>query len=697
MYCGDKFDATHAASCSKRPQNQVHSLVVNDLDQPLSDEILTQLAIEDSFTQELEQLSLNALAGTVVGDVLQLRGRVQNKVMLVLIDSGSSNSFVSASFLTRAGPTTVPTTPKQVKLPNGQLLVSDSKVPQMEWWCQGHTLVHDMQVLDLTAYDAILGYDWLKLHSPMTCLWNQYTIEFVEKGKLIQLQGVQPAPMSITPVSVTKLVKLHKSNDIWALALISSVPPQNSDPSEEVQALLHEFEDVFSKPSTLPPPRPYDHTIPLLPDAVPVNTKPYRYSPLHKDEIERQVKELLSNGLITQSTSPFASPVLLVQKKDGTWRFSVNYRKLNSLTIKNRFPLPIIEEILDELAGTKFFTKLDMTAGYHQIRMAESDEFKTAFKTHHGHFQFKVMPFGLTNAPATFQCVMNEILQPFLRKFVLVFLDDILIYSPSMTSHLTHLRAVLQQLRKHQIYLKSSKCSFAQTQIDYLGHVISQEGVSTDSSKTDAMLSWPQPTTITELRGFLGLTGYYKCFVQNYGIIAKPLTQLLKKKQFQWTAAATEAFQALKQAMSQTPVLILPDFSLPFVVETDACAHGVGAVLMQQERPVAYLSKALGPTHQQLSIYEKEFLALIMAIEKWRSYLQRQEFTIRTDHKSLSYLTEQNLQSDLQRKAMTRLMGLQFKVVYRKGKENLTADALSRVGHLMALQAVSEATLVWVQ
>ena len=233
--------------------------------------------------------------------------------------------------------------------------------------------------------------------------------------------------MSITPVSVTKLVKLHKSNDIWALALINSVPPQTSDPPEEVQALLHEFDDVFSKPSTLPPPRPYDHTIPLLPDAVPVNTKPYRYSPMHKDEIERQVKELLSNGLITQSTSPFASPVLLVQKKDGTWRFSVNYRKLNSLTIKNRFPLPIIEEILDELAGTKFFTKLDMTAGYHQIRMATLDEFKTTFKTHHGHFQFKVMPFGLTNAPATFQCVMNEILQPFLRKFVLVFLDDILI------------------------------------------------------------------------------------------------------------------------------------------------------------------------------------------------------------------------------------------------------------------------------
>ena len=185
--------------------------------------------------------------------------------------------------------------------------------------------------------------------------------------------------------------------------------------------------------------------------------------------------------------------------------------------------------------------------------------------------------------------------------------------------------------------------------------------------------------------------------MQHYGLLARPLTQLLKKKQFAWSPATESAFSALKHAMTQTPVLILPNFDAPFVVETDACATRIGAVLMQHQRPVAFLSKALGPTHQHLSIYEKEFLALIMAIEKWRSYLQRQEFTILTDHKSLSYLTEQNLQSDLQRKAMTRLMGLQFKVLYRKGKENLAADALSRVGHLMALQAISSTTPVWLQ
>ena len=317
--------------------------------------------------------------------------------------------------------------------------------------------------------------------------------------------------------------------------------------------------------------------------------------------------------------------------------------------------------------------------------MQASDEYKTAFKTHHGHYQFRVMPFGLTNAPATFQCIMNEVLEPFLGKFVMVFLDDILIYSPSLDTHLSHLDQVFAKLREHKLYMKASKCSFAQHQLEYLGHIISDEGVSTDPSKTSAMLQWPTPVSVTELRGFLGLTGYYRRFVKNYGVLAKPLTQLLKKNQFVCSSTTQQAFDLLKQAMATTPVLALPNFQNPFEVETDASDHGIGAVLMQKGQPIAFLSKALGLKHQHMSIYEKEFLALIMAVDKWRSYLQRQEFIIQTNHKSLSFLTEQNLQSDLQRKAMTCMMGLKFKVVYKKGKENLAADALSRVGHLMAL------------
>ena len=268
----------------------------------------------------------------------------------------------------------------------------------------------------------------------------------------------------------------------------ATVADNATDPPKEIQDLLLQYADVFAAPQELPPTRVYDHTIPLLPNAVPVNSRPYRYSPQHKDEIERQVKEMLTASLEVPSTSPFASPVLLIQKKDGSWRFCVDYRRLNELTIQNRFPMPVMEEILEELVGSYYFTKLDMRSGYHQVRMHPEDEYKTAFKTHQGHYQFRVMPFGLTNAPATFQYLMNEVLAPFLRKFVMVFFDDILVYSPTLEAHVDHVQRVLEQLRAHKLYMKLSKCSFAQLQLEYLGHIISGAGVSTDPRKTEAML-----------------------------------------------------------------------------------------------------------------------------------------------------------------------------------------------------------------
>jgi hypothetical protein len=268
------------------------------------------------------------------------------------------------------------------------------------------------------------------------------------------------------------------------------------------------------------------------------------------------------------------------------------------------------------------------------------------------------MPFGLTNAPATFQCAMNLVLAPFLQKFVMVFIDDILIYCSTWHSHLEHLRLVFSALREHKFYLKEKKCVFGKKKLIYLGHIIFGEGVATDPQKTEAMLKWPQPLNVTDLRGFLGLTGYYRRFVQGYGIIARPLTKLLQKGAFKWTPEAELAFQRLKQAMVSTPVLALPDFNIPFAVETDACDDGVGAVLMQQGRPIAFLSKALGVTNQKMSIYEKEFIALIMAVDHWRHYLQWSEFEIQTDHKALSFLGSQELHSELQRKAMAKLMGL---------------------------------------
>ena len=241
---------------------------------------------------------------------------------------------------------------------------------------------------------------------------------------------------------------------------------------------------MFAQPSGLPPHREYDHAITLETGHNPPNSWPYRYSPHQKDEIERQVAEMLAAGVVQTSMSPYASPVLLDKKKDGSWRFCVDYRKINAITIKNKFPLPIVDELLDELASSQFFTKLDLRAGYHQIRMRLEDEDKTAFKTHSGHFQFRVMPFGLTNAPATFQCPMNKFFAKYIRKFVIVFLDDILVYSHTWEEHLEHLRLVLEILRENILFAKLPKCSFAQTSIQYLGHTISSSGVATDPEKT---------------------------------------------------------------------------------------------------------------------------------------------------------------------------------------------------------------------
>lgn len=627
FYCGETFDAQHKNNCKKRPQlqPQLNALVLNDLDVVLTDEVLNQLAVEDALAEDFCQLSLNALAGTEKGEAMKFRALVKNKVMLVLVDSGSTHSFISQNFLSTVGLSTQSIPAKQVRLANGDILISDQWVPHMDCWTNGHILHSDMRVLNLGVYDAILGYDWLKAHSPMVCNWEAKRLEFSEGGSSVLLKGIQSGVQEVQAVSIDKVHKWACGNDIWAVAVVESLQQQHKQPElSEIQKLLKDFEDVFQQPVELPPARFYDHQIPLLPGSAPVNSKPYRYCPQHKDEIEKQVKELLTAGLITHSSSPFVSPVLLVLKKDGSWRFCVDYRKLNAITVKNRFPMPLMEEILDELAGTQYFTKLDMRSGYHQVRMKEEDEHKTAFKTHHGHYQFKVMPFGLTNAPATFQCIMNEVLAPFLRKFVMVFLDDILVYSPTLESHLERLTLVLQKLREHKLYMKTSKCSFAQKSLEYLGHIISVEGVATDPSKTEAMLNWPVPRNVTELRGFLGLNGYYRKFVKNYGWLAKPLTHLLKKKQFSWSDEAQRAFEHLKTAMSSTPVLALPNFQDTFIIETDACDVGIGAVLMQRDQPVAFLSKALSSQHLHLSIYEKKKFGLDHGCREMETVFARQ-------------------------------------------------------------------------
>jgi hypothetical protein len=302
---------------------------------------------------------------------------------------------------------------------------------------------------------------------------------------------------------------------------------------------------------------------------------------------------MLKEELIRHSHSPYPSPAILVRKKDGSWRLCVDYRELNSQTIKNKFSIPMIEDLLDELNGSRIFNKLDLKSGYHQIRKKEEDIHKPTFRTYLGHFEFLVMPFGLTNAPATFQALMNTIFAAYLRRFVLVFFDDILIYNKSEQEHVDHLRLVLQILRQHDLTANRSKCVFATEKVEYLGHIIIGQGVATSPSKIEAIQRWHTPKSLTQLESFLSLTGYYRRFIQGYAAICRPLYDLLKKDAFNWQQVHSQAFQTLKDKMSSTPVLALPDFTMPFILETDASGAGIGAVLMQQGMPIAFYSEAL--------------------------------------------------------------------------------------------------------
>ena len=362
--------------------------------------------------------------------------------------------------------------------------------------------------------------------------WGLHILRFQQNKEWVSI--CSDPELLKAQVSLKAMEKLCGKEDVVYLLELqtlfeSATTEKEKKPGQMVTTLLKKFAGVFQMPNNLPPKRSREHAITLQEGSSPINVRPYRYSHTQKNEIEKLVKEMLQAGIIRPSISPFSSPVLLVKKKDGGLRFCVDYRAVNKSTISDRYPIPVIEELLDELAGATIFSKLDLKSGYHQIRVRAGDVGKTAFKPHEGHYEFLVMPFGLTNAPVTFQSVMNDIFKPYLRRFVLVFFDDILVYSKNEAEHKEHLRVVLQLLKDHQFYANEKKCAFGQLEIAYLGHVISGWGVAADPEKIVAVKQWPQPRNITSLRGFLGLTGYYRRFVEGYRKIARLLTDLLKK------------------------------------------------------------------------------------------------------------------------------------------------------------------------
>lgn len=694
--CDEKFTPGHRCSKKMLQVLWVMDDEVEDGDGFSGEVIRTEKEVELADRPESAALCVSSLLGFCPPNSMKVKGRLKNKEVVVLIDSGATHNFISEELVRQLGLQGVPTRDYTVQMGNDDEVKSTGILKGLRLKLEGIDVMADFFPLKLGSTDLILGFQWLATLGDAVMNWGNLSLMVTIGGCKVKIQGDLTLCHSKTTLN-SMLRTIHEEGqgillELCQLRIMKEGEILGGDSMSENEPetkLLLEYRDIFEMPAQLPPSRSKDHTINLRERTQPISVRPYRYPQIQKDEIEKLVSEMLKTGVIQPSTSPFSSPVLLVKKKDGSWRFCVDYRALNRATIPDKFPIPVVEELLDELHGSTVFSKIDLKSGYHQIRMKETDVPKTAFRTHDGHYEFLVMPFGLTNAPATFQSLMNDLFRPFLRRFVLIFFDDILIYSRTAEEHEEHLSTVFQVLRENQLFANRKKCVFGQSSIEYLGHVIDANGVSADPDKLKAIMEWPVPTNLKELRGFLGLTGYYLRFVANYSKIAWPLTQQLKKDSFAWNSAATAAFRELQTAMCSLPVLALPDFSQPFIIETDASGFGLGAILMQGKRPLAFFSHKLSPQAQTKSVYERELMAIVLAIKKWRPYLLGRKFVVRMDQRSLRYLMEQRVVEGEYHKWLLKLMNYDFEVQFKPGRDNQAADSLSRMLATITLAALT--------
>ena len=581
----------------------------------------TELTPEDIDQEELMYVSQNAMQGATRPDTFSVIIQINGRRAVGLVDSGSPSTFMDQEYAIRNNCPLVSTDSKKVVVAGGGELKSEVQVPDILYQIQGETFSNKFNLIPLKGYDIILGADWIYKYSPITLDLKKRELGITKGEKVITLQDFTNTGKHLL-VDSSKVDKIIRKDGLGYLFQITQVA-EESDVEEsisipdDIQDILQRFPTVLEKPKGLPPQRGCDHVITLKDGTVPPNLRPYRVPHHQKEAMEKIIAELIESKEIQVSNSPYSSPSVMVRKKDGSWRLCVDYRQLNAQIVKNKFPMPIIEDLLDELNGAKIFTKLDLRSGYHQIRMSRPDIPKTAFRTHLGHYEYQVMPLGLTNAPATFQSLMNHVLAPFFRKSVLVFFDDILIYSKDREEHKEHIRLVLQVLKANNLVIKPKKCAFGLSSVSYLGHIISQNGVATDPGKVEKMCS--------------------------------------------------------------SPVLTLPDFSKEFTIEADACGTGIGAVLMQGGRPIAFYSKSLGPKVAAQSIYEKEAMAILEALKKWRHYFLGSKLVIKTDQQSLKHMMNQRLVEGIQHKLLLKLMEYDYIIEYKAGKDNVVADALSRL------------------
>ncbi|GJW99322.1 putative nucleotidyltransferase, ribonuclease H [Tanacetum coccineum] len=543
--------------------------------------------------------------------------------------------------------------------------------------------------LDMCEFDIILGIDWLAAHrATIDCHSRRVIFGDIHAPEFIYHGSLPGKSMKIISALKARTLLSHGCE-----GFLATIHDTTSDVSSiHDQPIVSEFQDVFPEELPgIPPIRDVEFNIELIPGAEPISKAPYRMAPIELKELKDQLQELLERGFIRPSVSPWGAPVLFVKKKDGSMRLCIDYRELNKITIRNRYPLPRIDDLFDQLQGAKHFSKIDLRSGYHQLRVKEQDISKTAFRTRYGHYEFLVMPFGLTNAPAVFMDLMNRVFHEFLDKFVIVFIDDILVFSKSKEEHEEHLRTVLQILRQEKLYAKFSKCEFWLSKVAFLGHIVSAEGITMDPAKVEAITKWPRPTSVTEVRSFLGLAGYYRRFVEGFSRLALPLTKLMRKgEKFVWNEEREKSFEELKQRLVSSPILTLPSGSGGFQIYSDASKKGLGCVLMQHGKVIAYASRQLKPYEVNYPTHDLELAAVVFALKIWRHYLYGESCDIFTDHKSLKYIFTQRELNMRQRRWLELLKDYDTNIQYHPGKANVVADALSRKSGMIAGIKVEE-------
>lgn len=552
-------------------------------------------------------------------------------------------------------------------------------------------------VTNLGKARVFIGYDWLFKHNPEID-WRSQKITFSRCPPECNMQGTEETEgwkpeEALEEGESILMVDFAEHIDLRVKATQAQQMAEEADRDREkmtedaVPEQYREYIKVFAKESfdRLPQKRPWDHAIELKPDSKAVDCKIYPLSQTEQGELTKFLEENLKSGRIRPSKSPMASAFFFIKKKDGSLRPVQDYRKLNEMTIKNRYPLPLISELVNKLRGAKVFTKLDIRWGYNNIRIKEGDEWKAAFRTNRGLFEPLVMFFGLTNSPATFQTMMNDILRELINEGkVIVYLDDILIFTDTLEEHRLIVKRVLEILERNQLYLKPQKCEFERSEVEYLGVIIGHNSMRMDPVKIRGITEWPEPRNLKQVQAFLGFTNFYRRFVRGYSEVAKPLTRLTGKEGFSWGEEQKAAFQKLKDRIAEDVVLTLPTDHRKFRIEADASEGATGAVLEQEQeegwRPVAFQSHGLNETERNYEIYDKEMLAIMLALEEWRSLLMgaQETFEIWTDHQNLQYFKSPQKVNRRQARWIVELSEYDFTLFHRPGALNKKADLLSR-------------------